>query len=119
MSSLFSRYYQDELAFLRELGLEFAHAYPALAPMLAERSGDPDVERLLEGVAFLTARVRQKLDDELPHAVQGIAQLLFPDFVRPLPPAAILEIIPLPNVLRERTVVPAGTEFASVEVDGA
>ena len=86
--------------------------------MLAERSGDPDVERLLEGVAFLTGRVRQKLDDELPQAIQGIAQLLFPDLVRPMPAAAILELVPLPTVLRERLVVPAGTEFASVKVDG-
>ena len=114
----FAGYYQDELAYLRELGREFAQAHPALAPMLAERSGDPDVERLLEGVAFLTGRVRQKLDDELPHAIQGIAQLLFPDLVRPMPSAAILEMTPLPTVLRERLVVPAGTEFASVKVDG-
>ncbi|MCW5833027.1 MAG: type VI secretion system baseplate subunit TssF [Labilithrix sp.] len=114
----FAGYYQDELAFLREMGREFAEAHPALAPMLAERSGDPDVERLLEGVAFLTGRVRQKLDDELPQAIQGIAQLLFPDLVRPMPSAAILELTPLPTVLRERLVVPAGTEFASVKVDG-
>lgn len=114
----FAGYYQDELAYLRELGREFAQAHPALAPMLAERSGDPDVERLLEGVAFLTGRVRQKLDDELPQAIQGIAQLLFPDLVRPMPAAAILELTPLPTVLRERLVVPAGTEFASVKVDG-
>ncbi|MBX3231363.1 MAG: type VI secretion system baseplate subunit TssF [Labilithrix sp.] len=114
----FNHYYQDELAYLRELGREFAAAHPALAPMLAERSGDPDVERLLEGVAFLTGRVRQKLDDELPHAIQGIAQLLFPDVVRPMPSAAILELTPLPTVLRERMLVPAGTEFASVKVDG-
>lgn len=114
----FAGYYQDELAFLREMGREFAQAHPALAPMLAERGGDPDVERLLEGVAFLTGRVRQKLDDELPQAIQGIAQLLFPDLVRPMPAAAILELIPLPTVLRERLVVPAGTEFASVKVDG-
>lgn len=114
----FTGYYQDELAYLRELGREFAAAHPALAPMLAERSGDPDVERLLEGVAFLTGRVRQKLDDELPQAIQGIAQLLFPDLVRPMPAAAILELVPLPTVLRERLVVPAGTEFASVKVDG-
>ena len=90
MSSDFAGYYQDELAYLRELGREFAEAHPALAPMLAERSGDPDVERLLEGVAFLTGRVRQKLDDELPQAIQGIAQLLFPDLVRPMPAAAML-----------------------------
>jgi type VI secretion system protein ImpG len=114
----FASYYQDELAYLRELGREFAQAHPALAPMLAERSGDPDVERLLEGVAFLTGRVRQKLDDELPQAIQGIAQLLFPDLVRPMPSAAILELTPLPTVLRERLVVKAGTEFASVKVDG-
>ena len=114
----FAGYYEDELAYLRELGREFALAHPALAPMLAERSGDPDVERLLEGVAFLTGRVRQKLDDELPQAIQGIAQLLFPDIVRPMPSTAILELTPLPTVLRERFVVPAGTEFASVKVDG-
>ena len=51
---MFNKYYQDELTYLRELGREFATAYPAIAPMLAER-GDPDTERLLEGVAFLPA----------------------------------------------------------------
>ena len=33
---MFGKYYQDELAYLRELGREFAQAYPALAPMLAD-----------------------------------------------------------------------------------
>jgi type VI secretion system protein ImpG len=115
---MFNKYYQDELVYLRELGKEFAATYPALAPMLADRGGDPDVERLLEGVAFLTGRIRQKLDDELPEAIHSIAQLLFPHLIRPLPSTAILEITPLPNVLRERHTVPAGAEFGSVEVDG-
>ena len=115
---MFSKYYQDELAFLRELGREFAQAYPQLAPMLADRGGDPDVERLLEGVAFLTARIRQKLDDEIPEAIHAIAELLFPQIIRPLPSAAILEITPLPNVLREVFNVKAGSEFGSIEVDG-
>ena len=34
---MFNKYYQDELAYLRELGREFARAYPALAPMLAAK----------------------------------------------------------------------------------
>jgi type VI secretion system protein ImpG len=114
----FNRYYQDELTYLRELSREFAQAYPALAPMLAERSGDPDVERLLEGVAFLTGRIRQKLDDEVPEVIHGIANLLFPDLLRPVASASILEITPLPNALRERLVVKKGTEFGSVPVDG-
>src|SRR5271165_586318 len=99
---MFNKYFQDELTYLRELGREFAQAYPALAPMLADRGGDPDVERLLEGVAFLTGRIRQKLDDEIPEAIHSMAQLLFPHLIRPLPSAAILEILPLPNVLREK-----------------
>ena len=70
--------YQDELQYLRDLGKEFAAAYPAIAPMLAERGGDPDVERLLEGVAFLTGKIRQKLDDELPEVIHSVAALLFP-----------------------------------------
>ncbi|HYQ43723.1 MAG TPA: type VI secretion system baseplate subunit TssF [Polyangiaceae bacterium] len=115
---MFNRYYQDELAYLRELGKEFAQAYPALAPMLADRGGDPDVERLLEGFAFLTGRIRQKLDDELPELILAIAQLLFPQLVRSLPSATILELTPLQNALREPRVVPAGTEFDSTPVDG-
>ena len=63
---MFNKYFQDELTYLRDLGKEFASAYPGIGPMLAERGGDPDVERLLEGVAFLTGKIRQKIDDELP-----------------------------------------------------
>src|ERR1700722_5417944 len=86
--------------------------------MLADRGGDPDVERLLEGVAFLTGRIRQKLDDEIPEVIHGIASLLFPHLLRPLPAATILEILPIPGVLREPLVVPAGAEFGSIDVDG-
>lgn len=115
---MFNKYYQDEIAYLRQLGKEFSEAYPALGPMLADRGSDPDVERLLEGVAFLTGRIRQKLDDELPELMLAISGLLFPHLTRPLPGAAILELELLPNVLRERKIVPQGSEFASIPVDG-
>jgi type VI secretion system protein ImpG len=116
---MFNKYYQDELAYLRELGREFGRAYPSLAPMLAGSGADPDVERLLEGVAFLTGRIRQKLDDEMPEFVHSLSALLFPHLVKPLPSASILEMKPIANALRGAQVVPAGTEFASVPVDGA
>lgn len=114
----FNKYFQDELAYLREMGREFSSAYPALAPMLAERGGDPDVERLLEGFAFLSGRIREKLDDELPELMLTVSQLLFPQLVRPLPATSILEFEPLPNGLREARVIPAGTEVQSIPVDG-
>ena len=116
--SAYNKYFQDELLYLRELGREFGRAYPLAAPMLADRGADPDVERLLEGVAFLTGRIRQKLDDELPEAIHSIAALLFPQLLRPLPGCAILELSPLPSAMREPTTVPAGAEFGSVSVEG-
>jgi len=115
---MFNKYYQDELTYLRDLGREFAAAYPGIAPMLAERGGDPDVERLLEGVAFLTGRIRQKLDDELPEVVHSVAGLLFPHYVRQIPATSVVEFTPLPNVVRERVQVARGAELASVPVDG-
>ncbi len=115
---MFNKYYQDELAYLRDLGREFAGAYPGIAPMLAERGGDPDVERLLEGAAFLTGRIRQKIDDELPEVIHSVAALLFPHYVRQVPSASIVEFTPLPNVVREKLVVPRGSEVGSVPVDG-
>ena len=50
----FAQYFHDELTYLRSSGRAFAQAFPALAPMLAEHGGDPEVERLLEGLAYLT-----------------------------------------------------------------
>src|SRR5687767_12680120 len=114
---MFNKYYQDELSYLRELGREFAAAYPAIAPMLAERGGDPDVERLLEGVAFLTGKLRQKIDDELPEVIHSVAALLFPHYVRQIPAASIVEFSPLPNVVREKVVVARGSEVGSVPIE--
>ncbi len=114
----FNKYFQDELNYLRQLGADFARTYPALAPMLADRGGDPDVERLLEGVAFLTGRVRQKLDDELPELMLTVSSLLFPQLIRPLPSAAIIEVTPLPGVMREKRTIARGAEFDSIPVDG-
>ena len=91
---MFDRYYQDELAYLRELGKEFAKAHPALAPMLAGPGSDPDVERLLEGVAFLTSKLRLKLDDELPEIVHSLLEILWPHFLRPIPSTTIVEFNP-------------------------
>lgn len=114
----FNKYFQDELNYLREMGREFSNAYPALAPMLADRGGDPDVERLLEGFAFLTGRVREKLDDELPELMSTVSQLLFPQLIRPLPATSILEFQPLLSAVRDKRVVPRGTEVESVAIDG-
>lgn len=87
----FNHYYQSELTALRQLGRRFAERSPALAPFLGQAGRDPDVERLLEGFAFLTGRLRQKLDDELPELSHSLMHLLWPNYMRPLPSFSILQ----------------------------
>lgn len=114
---MFNRYYEDELNKLKGLAVEFAQANPALAPMLSGASTDPDVERLLEGVAFLTGLTRQKLDDEFPEFVQELVNLLFPHYLRPIPATTLISFRPK-AVLPETLNVAEGTELASLPVDG-
>jgi type VI secretion system protein ImpG len=114
---MLNRFYEQELASLREAAVEFSRAHPALAPMLGGASADPDVERLLEGVAFLTGMVRQKLDDEFPEFIQELAHLLLPHYLRPIPSATILQFS-AKGKLGESARVRAGTAINSVPVDG-
>jgi type VI secretion system protein ImpG len=115
---MFSRFYQGELAFLRAMGKAFAEANPATAGLLAERGSDPDVERLLEGCAFLAARVRERIEDSIPEMVHDLSELLLPHYLRSVPAATIVEFTPVPGALRARLRVPTGTEIASVPVEG-
>jgi type VI secretion system protein ImpG len=111
-------YYQDELRYLRDVGPEFARVNPEIARFLADRGSDPDVERILEGVAFLCGRIRQKLDDELPELTASMMALLWPHYLRPVPSMTILELLPDIEGMQAPLVVPAGAEFASVPIDG-
>lgn len=113
-----SKYYESELQYLREMGREFAQVHPSTAGLLAERGSDPDVERLLEGVAFLTSRVRERIDDAVPAVVHGLMQLLLPQFLRTVPSTSIVQYEPNISTLRGIHVVDRGTPVASIPVRG-
>jgi len=96
----FLKYYRDELAFIRELGAEFAQSHPKIAGRLGidhagkDECADPFVERMLEGFAFLTARVSLKLDAEFPRASQGLLETVLPQYLSPVPSMAIAQVEP-------------------------
>ncbi len=112
---MFSDYYKREIRHLRELGMDFAKEYPILAPMLTGPSADADVERLLEGVAFLTAGINRKLDDEFPEILHTLMQMICPDYLCPVPAATIIAFTPNEN-LSEPLHIPAGTYIDSVPI---
>src|SRR5919112_790398 len=88
-------YYERELAYVRRMGAEFAQRYPKIAGRLQlepNKCEDPHVERLLEGFAFLAARVHLKIDDDFPELSESLLNVLYPHFVRPIPSMALVEL---------------------------
>lgn len=90
-------YFERELGHLRTLAGEFAERYPKVARRLQidrDHCEDPHVERIIEAFAFLAARIHRKLDDEYPEIAASFMEVLYPQFLRPLPSATILHMIP-------------------------
>src|SRR5215210_9303070 len=82
------QYYNFELQHLREMGAEFAQQFPKIAARLSMNGlevADPYVERLLEGVAFMAARVQLKLDAEFPRFTQRLLEIVYPNYLAPTP----------------------------------
>lgn len=97
MDSKLLDYYNRELAYLREMGAEFAEQYPKVAGRLGMRGidvADPYIERLMEGFAFLTSRVQLKMDAEFPRFSQRLLEIIYPNYLSPTPSMAIAELQP-------------------------
>ena len=91
------RYYNRELQHIREMGGEFARDYPKIAGRLGLdglECADPYVERLLEGFAFLAARVQLKIDAQHPAFTQHLLDMLYPQFLAPVPSMAVVQMQP-------------------------
>ena len=114
MDARMLRYYNQELAYMREMGAEFAAAFPKIAARLAldaTEVADPYVERLLEGFSFLSARVRLKLDAEFPRFTQHLLECVYPHYLAPTPSMAIVQFTPAmtEGSLATGFTVPRGT----------
>ena len=94
------RHYNQELQHLREMGGEFAQQFPKIAARLRMDGlevGDPYVERLLEGFAFLAARIQLKLEGEFPQFTQRLLEIVYPNFLAPTPAMLVAHLQPTPG----------------------
>ena len=110
MSDELLGYYNRELEALRGLASEFAERHPKIAGRLRltkDAVDDPHVQRLLEGVAFLGARVQQRLDDEFPELTDALLSVLYPHYLAPLPSVAIVRFDANPGIAG-RSYLPSG-----------
>jgi type VI secretion system protein ImpG len=114
-------HYNSELAHLRQTAAEFAREFPKIAGRLQldrdakEVCPDPFVERLLEGFAFLAARIQVKLDAEFPTFTQGLLETIYPHYLCQTPSMAVVQFEPVlhdPN-LAAGFPIPRGTALRS------
>ncbi len=112
-------YYNRELQFVREMGAEFAENYPRIAARLGIdgiECADPYIERLLEGFAFLAARVQLKIDARHPEFTQHLLEMVYPDFLNPVPSCAMAEFVPeiKDTALETGLTIPRGSSLRTV-----
>src|ERR1700677_2144719 len=97
MNREFLRFYNQELAILREQAAEFAEDYPGIAERLGglvTDRADPMIAGLLEGAAFLAARVQLKIKHEFSDFTTNLLDQLTPQYLAPTPSFLLTEIAP-------------------------
>ncbi|MDR2667031.1 MAG: type VI secretion system baseplate subunit TssF [Holosporales bacterium] len=90
----FLNYYQDTLLSLRESGGAFAKAHPDVASRLDIKNGksvDPHTERIIESVAFMAAKLNQKIDDNAHSMAFHLLSALYPNLVSIFPPCSVAQ----------------------------
>ena len=114
-------YYEKELAYIRQMGAEFAGEHPKIAGRLginAETIEDPHVSRLIEGFAYLNARIQHKLDDDFPELSDALLEVLFPHYQRPIPSMSIIQFVPDEEKLEATFKLPKNTLLETEQFGG-
>jgi type VI secretion system protein ImpG len=122
MDELFAKY-ERELVILRSLCREYAQRYPKVAAKLqlgGEACDDPHVERLIQAVALLCARVTKRLDDSYPQFTEALLNLLYPHYLKPFPSCAVVRMSGEPDAADAASfgAVPRGTLLQTAPVHG-
>jgi type VI secretion system protein ImpG len=87
--------YRSELIYLRTESENFAARHPNVARHLRRShpaSGDPQIQHLIESVAFLTAGVHRELDRVNPKTASAILENLCPSLTQPVPSMTIMQM---------------------------
>ena len=120
MKKDFFAYYSDNLTYIRKIGQEFAREFPKTASHLDLSSiecQDPFVERLLEGTAFLSARIENRLDHGYERFLESILNSVNPNAVAPIPSMCNVQIpeASLPEITGGCLRVSPGCKFTKTK----
>jgi type VI secretion protein, VC_A0110 family len=113
-----NRLFGDELEYLRVGGSQFVKKNPKLAPYMGTNNVDPDVERIAEGLAYLTSMIREEITKEEDNFTLSIIQLLWPNFLRAFPSSTIIKFTPSVLNLTKNKILQKDTLLKSKPVRG-
>lgn len=106
--------YNRELEYLNDHAAEFAREFPGIAERLGglvQDAQDPMIAGLLEGAAFLAARVQLKLKHEFAEFTTNYLDQILPNYLAPIPSALLAKVRPgFPDpALRDGVTVERGS----------
>ena len=110
------QYFDAQMALLNETASKFAEIYPEEARALNitdTKNRDPHIERLLEGVAYLTGQIQKQLDDDLPELTEGLLTQFAPQLIKPFPSCTIMQFTPRVGQLQKTTLLEKGAKTLS------
>ncbi|MFC3152724.1 type VI secretion system baseplate subunit TssF [Litoribrevibacter euphylliae] len=114
MAETLMRYYERELAYIRKALTGFAQRHPEQAAKLQGKHNnaeDPNITRLLDGMALLTAKTELRLDEQFPEIVESLLTILYPGYTQILPSYTNLTLAPDPEQLQKSLTLPKGNQF--------
>lgn len=106
--------FAEQMKQLNAEASRFAEKYPEQAQLLnlnALQDKDPYVERLLEGTAFLTAQIKERIDADLPEISGTFVQQFWPHISKPFPSVCMLQFQHKLRQLQSTQVIEKGTEL--------
>lgn len=121
LSERFLDLYNEELRYLRESGRQFAEDHPQVAQHLGmhtDGAQDPFVERLLEGTAFLSARVHERIDNEYPEFALQMLSRLAPLWYTPTPAISTVAFTPdfTSPLWQAPVILPKGSKISLTDI---
>ncbi len=114
-------YYERELTFMREMGVEFSKKYPKIASRLLlepDKCEDPHTERIIEAFALLAGRIHKKIDDSFPEITEALLQILYPHYIRPIPSMSVVKFEPVNTTPPSGYTIETHTPLYSKPVSG-
>lgn len=109
--------FRQELNKLKTFATQPGAASAGLQDALNNPQAHPDVQRILEGVAYLTAGIRDELDSQFPRLLTSLAQHICPQYLRPLPSSTVIAFEPKASLLDAQTAA-KGTYIDSKAKNG-